>query len=95
MINDAYPTGDRGVHFRFSLFNENAFDFLVHEVHVNVLHTRVSTSTIFVHGVGATDVERSFRVKILPEHGSYRATYISGGRQGEYGDDPAKQVREV
>jgi hypothetical protein len=84
MINDAYPTGDPGVHFRFSLFNENPFDFLVHEVHVDVLAYAPLNLDHLVHGVGATDVERSFRVKIRPELGSYRANYFGSGRQGEY-----------
>jgi hypothetical protein len=83
IINDAYPTGDRGVHFRFSLFNGNAFDFLVHEVHVDVLAYAPLNFDHLLHGVGATDVERSFRATIRPELGSYGATYF-GGRQGEY-----------
>jgi hypothetical protein len=82
-INDAYPTGDQGVHFRFSLFNRNAFDFLVHEIRVDVLAYAPLDLDHLAHGVGATDVERSFKATIRPELGSYRATYY-GGRQGEY-----------
>jgi hypothetical protein len=84
IIDDAYPTGDQGVHFRFSLFNQNAFHFLVHEVRVDVLAFAPLNLDHLLHGVGATDVERSFQATILPELGSYRATYLSGGRQGEY-----------
>lgn len=83
IIGDAYPTGDRGVHFCFSLFNGNAFDSLVHEVHVDVLAYAPLNLDYLLHGVGATEVERSFQVTIRPELGSYRAIYC-GGRQSEY-----------
>jgi hypothetical protein len=82
-IEDAYPIGENGVHFVFSLFNPNVLDFLVHEVRVDVLAYAPLNLDHLKHGVGATDVKRCFRASIRQELGSYVATYVSE-RQGEY-----------
>jgi hypothetical protein len=84
LIGDAYPTGDHGVHFVFSVFNASSFDFLVHQVRVDVLAYTPLNLDYLKHGVGATDVKRYFRAKICPELGSYVATYVSGKHQGEF-----------
>jgi len=84
MIGDAYPIGEHGVHFVFSLFNGNAFDFLVHKICVDVLAYAPLNLDHLVHGVGATDVRRGFRATIRPELGSHAAVYMSAERQGEY-----------
>jgi Domain of unknown function (DUF4062) len=82
IVGDAYPTGDNGVHFVFSLFNGNAFDFLVNELDVDVLAYAPLNLDHLAHGVGATAVRRYFRATIRPERGSYVATYV--GRHGEF-----------
>jgi hypothetical protein len=82
IVSDAYPTGDNGVHFVFSLFNGNAFDFLVNELDVDVLAYAPLNLDRLAHGVGATAVRRYFRATIRPERGSYVATYVR--RQGEF-----------
>ena len=84
ILGDAYPTGDNGVHFVFSLFNGNAFDFLLNRLDVDVLAYEPLNLDHLLHGVGATDVRRCFRATIRPEPGRYIATYIHGGRQGEF-----------
>jgi hypothetical protein len=82
IVGDAYPTGDNGVHFVFSLFNGNAFDFLVNELDVDVLAYAPLNLDHLAHGVGATAVRRYFRATIRPECGSYVATYV--GRHVEF-----------
>jgi len=84
VLGDAYPTGDNGVHFVFSLFNGNAFDFLLNRLDVDVLAYEPLNLDHLLHGVGATDVRRYFRATIRPEPGCYIATYKHGGRQGEF-----------
>jgi hypothetical protein len=82
-IVDAYPTGKSGVHFVFDIFNENAFDFLVSKVVVEVFAYKNLALDELIHGVGATDVKRFYRAKINPELGRYSASYLEG-RPGEY-----------
>jgi hypothetical protein len=82
MVGDAYPTGDNGVHFVFSLFNGDAFDFLVHELRVDVLTYTPLNLDHLVHGVGATAVRRYFRATIRPERGTYVAAYV--GPKGKF-----------
>jgi hypothetical protein len=82
IVGGAYPTGDNGVHFVFSVFNGDAFDFLVNEVDVDVLTYAPLNLDHLAHGVGATAVRRYFRATIRQERGSYVATYV--GRKGEF-----------
>lgn len=82
VVSDAYPTGDNGVHFVFSIFNGNAFDFLVNELDVDVLAYAPLNLDHLAHGVGATAVRRFFRATIRPESGSYVASYV--GHKGEF-----------
>lgn len=82
-VNDAYPIGDSGVHFVFSIFNGSAFDFLVNRFDIDVLTYATLNLDHLMHGVGATAVRRYFRAMIRPECGSYAATYL-GRRHGEF-----------
>ena len=82
VIGDAYPTGDNGVHFVFSLFNGNRFDFSVNKLAVDVLAYESLDLDHLMHGVGAIAVRRSFRATIRPERGSYVARYL--GRKGTF-----------
>jgi hypothetical protein len=81
-VTDAYPIGEDGVHFVFSLFNGTAFDFLLDEIDVDVLAYAPLNLDHLLHGVGATAVRRYYRATILPERSSYVATYA--GPQGEF-----------
>jgi hypothetical protein len=83
-IPDAYPTGSAGAHFVFDLYNPNQVDFGVTAIEVEVLFYQPVELKILIHGVGATDTTRGFQVKIRPETGRYRATYVSGKHPGEY-----------
>jgi hypothetical protein len=83
-VGDAYPVGQHGVHFVFSLFNRNTFDFQIDEVFVDVLAYSTLDLDHLLHGVGATDVKRFFRATVRPVPGQYLATYSSGQGRGEF-----------
>ena len=83
-IGDAYPTGKKGAHLVFDLFNPSAQALSVHEVRVDVLVYTPLNLDHLLHGVGATDVKRRFQVLIRPELGSYLAAFIGQQVEGEY-----------
>lgn len=71
----AYPTGSAGAHFVFPLYNPNRIDFVVSAIDAEVLSYEPIEIERLVHGVGATDVTRRFKVSVEPKPGRYRATY--------------------
>jgi hypothetical protein len=71
----AYPTGAAGAHFVFPLHNPNRVDFIVVALEVEVLSYQQIEIERLIHGVGATDTMRRFKVEIQPHIGRYRATY--------------------
>jgi hypothetical protein len=71
----AYPTGPAGAHFVFPLHNPNRVAFIVVALEVEVLSYQRIEIDRLVHGVGATDTIRLFKVEIKPRIGRYRAEY--------------------
>jgi hypothetical protein len=81
---DAYPTGAAGAHFVFGLHNPNLVDFAVVAIEVEVLSYQPIELKSLLHGVGATDITRRFKVTVQSAIGLYRAVYISGQHPSEY-----------
>ena len=71
----AYPTGQAGAHFVFPLHNPNRVAFIVVALEVEVLSYQQIEIEQLIHGVGATDTIRRFKVEIEPQVRRYTATY--------------------
>jgi hypothetical protein len=88
----AYPTGQAGAHFVFPLHNPNRVAFIVVALEVEVLSYQQIEIEQLIHGVGATDAIRRFKVEIEPQVRRYTATYDAHELLSEYvrvlpGDD--------
>ncbi|MBX3306971.1 MAG: toll/interleukin-1 receptor domain-containing protein [Nitrospira sp.] len=83
-INDAYPTGSAGPHFRFDLHNQNHVDFIVQRIDVEILSYDSIALEFLAHGAGATAVSQRYRAEVQPVQGRYKAVPVGGLRVEEY-----------